>query len=258
MKRSNVRNFVTLVLVSAVGVGLVLFIIRKGTTGAEIGMMRNNPELKPAFLKDGSLPPRDLAFALLRPLDAARTPAAPRLDVPMGSEHGALTYDAQPFQAWNRVRASRHLGVDLNGIGGGDSDLGDPAFVAGAGRVVFAGDGGSGWGNMAIVVHAMPGEGDEGRAFNETVYAHLDRLNVAVGMDVRRGEVVGWVGTAGGAYPAHLHFEVRRGDSAASGGGYFERPLNRKDPAKWLAAGRGAAAAALNPSPWEVPDLEAP
>jgi murein DD-endopeptidase MepM/ murein hydrolase activator NlpD len=254
MKRSNLRNVATLVLVSVAGVGLVLYVIQKGTTGGEIGMMRDNPELKPAYLKDGSLPPRDPAFAILRPLDAAIVPVAARFDGPLGSEHGALTYDAQPFQAWNKGRASRHLGIDLNGIGGGDSDLGDPAFVAGAGRVIFAGEGGAGWGNMAIIAHATGEGGRSPRDYVETVYAHLDRLNVAVGMEVRRGEVVGWVGTGGGAYPAHLHFEVRRGDAAAPGGGYFEGPLNRLDPGEWVAAGRGAPAAALNPAPWEALD----
>jgi len=253
MKRLNLRNLITLAVVSAMGVGLVLYVIHKGTTGGEIGMMNDNPELKPAFLADGSLPARDFAFAILRPLDAARVPVSARFDAPLGSEHGALTYDAQPFQAWNRKLESRHLGVDLNGIGGGDSDLGDPAYAAGAGRVIFAGDGGSGWGNLALVAHAIPTEGGGARDYVETVYAHLDRLNVAVGMAVRRGEVIGWEGTAGGAYPAHLHFEVRVGDAAAPGGGYFDGRLNREDPATWIADGRGAPAAALNPAPREVP-----
>ena len=88
----------------------------------------------------------------------------------------------------------------------------------------------------------------------ETVYAHLDRLNVAVGMEVGRGEVIGWVGNAGGAYPAHLHFEVRDGDVAAPGGGYFDGPLNRREPVAWLAARRGAPAVALNPSPRDAPE----
>jgi murein DD-endopeptidase MepM/ murein hydrolase activator NlpD len=177
----------------------------------------------------------------------------------MGSEHGALTYDAQPFQAWNKSRASRHLGVDLNGIGGGDSDLGDPAFAAGAGRVVFAGDGGSGWGKMAIVVHARPGEVGKGREYLETVYAHLDRLNVAAGMVVRRGEVVGWVGTAGGAYPAHLHFEVRASLSAHAGRGYADDALNRLDPTGSVENFRGAGDELLNPAPRErfaEPEIE--
>lgn len=249
MKRANLRNLILLVLAAGAGVALVLALIRGGTGGAQIGLMRDSPDLKPAFLADGSLPPRDPAFFVLRPLDAARVPVAARFDGPLGSEHGALTYDAQPFLAWNAVRENRHLGVDLNGIGGGDSDLGDPVYAAGSGRVEFAGSAGSGWGNMAIVVHALRDTGDGGRHYVETVYAHLDRLNVAVDMAVRRGEVIGWVGTGGGAYPAHLHFEVRHADGGTPGRGYASVPLDREDPVDWLAGHRGAGAAALNGSP---------
>jgi len=254
MKRPHLRNLLILIPVSLIGAVLVLVVVRRGTTGAGNGLMSDSPELKPVVLKDGGFPPRDPAFLLLRALDVAQVPVAARFDAPLGSEHGALTYDAQPFQDWNSGRGSRHLGLDLNGIGGGDSDLGDPVYAAGAGRVILVGDGGSGWGNMAIVVHALVDPDGKGRQYAETVYAHLDRLNVAVGMGVGRGEVIGWVGTAGGAYPAHLHFEVRRSDTAAPGGGYAEGTLNREDPAIWLAERRGAPPEALNPGPRDPVD----
>lgn len=56
--------------------------------------------------------PLDTAFNRLTPLQIATLPQAVRFDAPMGSERGALTYNAQPF------RITRHLGDDLNGIGG--------------------------------------------------------------------------------------------------------------------------------------------
>ena len=49
------------------------------------------------------------------------------------------------------------------------------------------------------------------------MYAHLDRLDVAVGTLVHRGRRIGSVGSANGYYPAHLHFEVRHGDGADIG-----------------------------------------
>jgi murein DD-endopeptidase MepM/ murein hydrolase activator NlpD len=41
-----------------------------------------------------------------------------------------------------------------------------------------------------------------------TVYAHCDRLNVAAGEEVRRGDVIAWVGNTGRSTGPHLHYEV--------------------------------------------------
>jgi murein DD-endopeptidase MepM/ murein hydrolase activator NlpD len=42
-----------------------------------------------------------------------------------------------------------------------------------------------------------------------TVYGHLSRLNVGWGQPVRRGDLIGWVGSTGNSTGPHLHFEVR-------------------------------------------------
>ena len=97
--------------------------------------------------------PLDPAFVRLTPLEMATLPLATRFDMPMGSEHGALTYNARAF------RVERHLGDDLNGIGGGNSDLGDAVYAAGAGRVVYAGSPGPGWGKMILIAHRLPDSG---------------------------------------------------------------------------------------------------
>ena len=87
--------------------------------------------------------PFDPALLRLSAAETAALPLAARFDHPLGSEHGALTYNARPF------RMARHLGDDLNGIGGGNSDLGDPVHAIAAGRVVYAGEPGPGWGKNA-------------------------------------------------------------------------------------------------------------
>lgn len=188
--------------------------------------------------------PFDPAFLRLSPLDIARLPLAVRFDQPMGNEHGALTYNAQPF------RLNRHLGDDLNGIGGLNSDLGDSVFAAGFGRVVYAGTPAPSWGKMIILAHRVPDqETPEKIHVIQTVYAHLDELHVKPEQLVQRGEKIGTVGNAEGQYLAHLHFEIREGPYINPSVGYADAPLNRISPERFLAQYRGAADDLLNPPP---------
>src|SRR5207244_9621165 len=96
----------------------------------------------------------DLAFRWPSPLELALLPGVARFDRPLGSEHGAMTYNAQRFTE------NRHLGDDLNGIGGENSDLGDPVYAVADGRVLLARNGGPGWGNVIIVLHAYLENGE--------------------------------------------------------------------------------------------------
>lgn len=192
--------------------------------------------------------PLDSAFHRLSPREIAALPEAVRFDHPLGSEHGAMTYNAQPF------RLSRHLGDDLNGIGGQNSDLGDPVFAAAAGKVVHAGDGGPGWGGMVILAHRVPMPPGQGGGFTvwQTVYAHLEDILVRPGRLMERGEPLGKVGTAGGRYLAHLHFEIREGPYVYPGTGYADVPMNRVSPEAFLRANRGAADDLLTLAPRSV------
>ncbi len=188
--------------------------------------------------------PFDPAFLRLSPLEIARLPLAVRFDQPMGGEHGALTYNAQPF------RLNRHLGDDLNGIGGLNSDLGDNVYAAGFGRVVYAGTPAPSWGKMIILAHRVPDlETPEKTHVIQTVYAHLKEIGVKTDQLVQRGEKIGTVGNADGQYLAHLHFEIREGPYINPSVGYADAPLNRISPEHFLAQHRGAANDLLNRPP---------
>jgi Peptidase family M23 len=134
----------------------------------------------------------DPGFRIPSSIELASLSTVSRFDFPLGSENGALTYNAQRFTK------NHHLGDDLNGIGGEDSDLGDPIYAVADGRVLLARDGGSGWGNIVIVLHAYIENGE--RKYVQSCYGHVETMLVQAGDEVRRGQQIASVGTAGGRY----------------------------------------------------------
>ena len=176
--------------------------------------------------------------------ETAQIPQALRFDPPLGSDHGGLVYNAQKFWEMNDKRGGHHTGDDLNGIGGMNTDLGDPVFCTADGLVIYAGEPSPGWGKLVIIAHRAA----DGRAL-QSIYAHLHRIDVSLGALIPRGGKVGIVGTANGYYPAHLHFEMRVGDGVDIGGGYAAMPRNRLDPMATVAALRNAGDDELSPSP---------
>ena len=175
----------------------------------------------------------------------ARIPLATRFDPPMGTENGGLVYNAQKFWEMNTTRGGHHTGDDLNGIGGMNTDLGDPVFCTADGLVLYTGEPSPGWGKIVVVAHKTRDQG-----ILHSMYAHLNRIDVAPGALVARGGKIGTVGTANGYYPAHLHFEIRASDGVDVGAGYAANPLNHLDPAGIVNSLRNAATDDLTPSPF--------
>ena len=86
-----------------------------------------------------------------------------------------------------------HSGIDIG------ADYGVPIQAAADGNVIYAGwYGGYGY---AIII-------DHGGGFS-TLYAHCSAMYVSVNQPVRRGQVIGAVGSTGWATGPHLHFEIR-------------------------------------------------
>ena len=88
-----------------------------------------------------------------------------------------------------------HAGVDFAAA------WGSPIYAVTDGRVEYAGWHG-GHGNYVKLDHGG------GIA---TGYGHMSRIAVAPGMAVRRGQIIGYVGSTGLSTGAHLHYEVYRG-----------------------------------------------
>ena len=87
-----------------------------------------------------------------------------------------------------------HAGVDLGAAAG------TPIVAAADGKVVSAGWAG-GYGRLVAVLHA---------GGIETKYGHMSRIAAYPGEQVRRGDVIGYVGSSGLSTGPHLHFEVTK------------------------------------------------
>jgi murein DD-endopeptidase MepM/ murein hydrolase activator NlpD len=80
-----------------------------------------------------------------------------------------------------------------------------------------------------IVVHASMESGygrlvvlDHGNGLH-TYYAHLSKFYIRSGQEIRRGDLVGAVGSSGRATSAHLHYEVRVGGAPMNPYGYLSK-----------------------------------
>jgi len=250
-KNPNIRQIVILAVVLCLGFGLLFSLILRDSYEFKGLSLSENPTLRPSYDVNGVALPPDPAFIMMRPTEVARVPIATRFDMPLGSEHGALSYDYQPFMMFNSERQSNHLGEDHNGIGGMDTDLGDSVYAVAAGRVIYSGNAEHGWGNVIIIAHRLP-DGSEFQSF----YAHLEHRFAINRTNVLRGEEIGTVGNGDGAYPAHLHFEIRASHNPNPGRGYFTEALNRLDPTGTIQKHRNAPADLLNPSPKIVRSTE--
>jgi murein DD-endopeptidase MepM/ murein hydrolase activator NlpD len=162
-------------------------------------------------------------FALVATLFAspvqnvAKTRVADGFDFPVGKPDAEGYYTSRGFRSY-------HPGEDWNGLGGGNSDLGDPVHSIGHGLVVFAKDARLGWGNVVIIRHTFLNSGHIETI--DSMYAHLHKITVREGQQVLRGQQVGTIGTNRGMYTAHLHFEVRKNLHIGINRSAFRRDFN--------------------------------
>jgi len=161
----------------------------------------------------------------------AFTRLADGFDLPVGKPDGRGYYKARG------VRAHGHLGEDWDGVGGGDTDLGDPVYCIGDGVVVFARDCHQGWGNVIIVRHAFR----EGLGVRnvDSLYGHLQKIIVHRGQTIRRGQQIATIGNAHGLYDAHLHLEIRKNLAIGMSRDKFAQDFsNYYDPSDFIASHR--------------------
>lgn len=179
------------------------------------------------------------AAVLVLPAPAvAATPIAEGFQYPVGD--GTVRQPRGDGDGWyvssdfGDARGSGvHVGEDWNADSGSNSDYGEPVLAAAAGTIRYADDPGGGWGKVMLVEHQLP----DGRRVT-TQYAHLAAFVRRSGT-VRRGEKIATVGTGGGRYIAHLHFELRTDPALAAKVGGTERSTKGwTDPSQFIDAHR--------------------
>jgi murein DD-endopeptidase MepM/ murein hydrolase activator NlpD len=87
-----------------------------------------------------------------------------------------------------------HAGMDFT------APTGTPIYATGDGTVLRADNASSGYGNHIRI--------DHGYGY-VTLYGHMSRIKSRPGQKVKRGEVIGYVGSTGKSTAPHLHYEVR-------------------------------------------------
>ncbi|MGI9294851.1 MAG: peptidoglycan DD-metalloendopeptidase family protein [Pseudomonadales bacterium] len=112
---------------------------------------------------------------------------------------GSWHWPAQGTVVARQGGFGRKKGIDISGRPG------QAVFPAKGGKVVYAGNGIRGYGNLLIVKH------DEEYL---SAYAYNKRMLVAEGDQVKVGQKIAEIGTNGSAREAKLHFEIRRAGKA--------------------------------------------
>jgi murein DD-endopeptidase MepM/ murein hydrolase activator NlpD len=88
-----------------------------------------------------------------------------------------------------------HAGLDFA------APQGTPIYATANGVVKTAGNLGNGYGNHVVLNHGYG---------YETLYGHMYKVKVKPGERIKRGEIIGWVGSTGKSTGPHCHYEVHK------------------------------------------------
>ena len=139
---------------------------------------------------------------------------------PCGDSVGHGYYIAQGFQNEHKYMGS-HLGLDISGLGGGDTDLGDTIYSIGYGIVAFMEDV-----DYLSIYYKYNGQ------VIKVVYYHCLDILCKPGQLIPKGFPVATIGNSDGAYLAHLHLEMITDTSIYAG--FYGEPDGFIDPGPLL------------------------
>jgi murein DD-endopeptidase MepM/ murein hydrolase activator NlpD len=103
-----------------------------------------------------------------------------------------------------------HAGLDFAAA------IGTPIYATADGVVKEADYNAGGYGNNVVINHGFG---------YETLYGHMYRIKAKVGQKVKRGEVIGYVGSTGKSTGPHCHYEVHKNSQPVDPVYYFYNDL---------------------------------
>jgi murein DD-endopeptidase MepM/ murein hydrolase activator NlpD len=104
-----------------------------------------------------------------------------------------------------------HAGLDFA------APQGTPIYATADGVVRTGGNTGNGYGNHVVINHGYG---------YETLYGHMVRVKAKPGEAVKRGEVIGWVGSTGKSTGPHCHYEVHKNGNKIDPAYFFYNDLS--------------------------------
>jgi murein DD-endopeptidase MepM/ murein hydrolase activator NlpD len=119
-------------------------------------------------------------------------------------------YRSDPF---TKIRKF-HKGMDFS------AKQGTPIYATGDGVVKAADASLSGYGNHIEITHGYG---------YLTLYAHLSKYNVRAGQKVKRGDVIGYVGSTGRSEAPHLHYEVHKNGEVVNPLNFYYGSISAKE-----------------------------
>lgn len=96
------------------------------------------------------------------------------------------------------------------------ASIGTPIYATGDGKVKSA-DRQGGYGNCVVINHGYG---------YQTLYAHMNKYIVRAGQNVKRGDIIGYVGTTGMSTGPHLHYEIHKDGKPIDPVSYFYQDVS--------------------------------
>ena len=125
----------------------------------------------------------------------------------MASGYG---YRSDPFTKARKM----HWGMDFT------APRGTPIYASGDGVISRADNASSGYGNHIRIDHGFG---------YQSLYAHLYKYNVRKGQKVKRGDLIGFVGSTGRSEAPHLHYEVFKDNERINPINFYYGNLSAKE-----------------------------
>lgn len=119
-------------------------------------------------------------------------------------------YRSDPF---TKIRKF-HAGMDFS------ARTGTPIFATGDGVVTAADNRLSGYGNRIVIRHGFG---------YETLYGHMSRFKAKAGQKVKRGDIIGYVGSTGRSEAPHLHYEVHKNGEVVNPLNFYYGNISAKE-----------------------------